>query len=57
MLVFDVTNVQSFAHLNNWRDAFIVHADIENPESFPFVVLGNKVDSDARKVYPSQHSV
>ena len=56
VLVFDVTNAKSFASLNNWRDVFIVHANIEKPESFPFVVLGNKVDSDVRTVYFMQHS-
>ncbi|KAL5517544.1 hypothetical protein EMCRGX_G003104 [Ephydatia muelleri] len=53
VLVFDVTNAKSFASLNNWRDVFIVHANIEKPESFPFVVLGNKVDSDVRTVSTS----
>eukprot|EP00731_Ephydatia_muelleri_P002841 Em0001g2841a len=54
VLVFDVTNAKSFASLNNWRDVFIVHANIEKPESFPFVVLGNKVDSDVRTKHVKQ---
>lgn len=44
VLVFDVTDPNSFQHLDSWRDEFAIQANARDPEHFPFVVLGNKVD-------------
>ncbi len=44
ILVFDVTNRKSFECLSKWREDFVFHADPEDPEHFPFLVIGNKVD-------------
>ncbi|KAJ3388208.1 hypothetical protein HDU84_000207 [Entophlyctis sp. JEL0112] len=44
VLVFDVNNKTSFDQLESWRDEFLVQASPREPESFPFVVLGNKID-------------
>jgi Ras-related protein Rab-7A len=44
VLVYDMTDAKSFDNLENWMDEFLVHASPKNPESFPFVVLGNKAD-------------
>lgn len=49
ILVYDVTNAKSFEHLGFWKDEFLIQANIKNPASFPFVVLGNKVDIDEAK--------
>lgn len=49
MLVFDVTNVKSFENLDSWRDEFLIQASPRDPEKFPFVVLGNKVDVEEAK--------
>jgi len=27
-----------------WKKEFLYHADVKDPENFPFVVLGNKID-------------
>ena len=35
---------KSFDTLDSWRDEFLIQASPMDPESFPFVVLGNKVD-------------
>lgn len=32
--------------MDSWRDEFLVQASPRDPENFPFVVLGNKVDVD-----------
>ena len=49
--MFDVTDYKSFDGLSKWREDFILYADPENPEHFPFIVIGNKVDkSNERKV-------
>eukprot|EP00658_Telonema_sp_P-2_P029299 TRINITY_DN222_c0_g1_i6.p2 TRINITY_DN222_c0_g1~~TRINITY_DN222_c0_g1_i6.p2 ORF type:complete len:215 (-),score=81.96 TRINITY_DN222_c0_g1_i6:471-1115(-) len=51
VLVFDMTNKKSFDALDTWRDEFLVQASPGDAESFPFIVLGNKVDlKDQRQV-------
>jgi len=49
VLVFDVNNVKSFETLDSWRDEFLIQASPRDPEHFPFVVLGNKVDLEDTK--------
>ncbi|GAB2233448.1 hypothetical protein Droror1_Dr00002671 [Drosera rotundifolia] len=46
VLVYDVNVVKSFDNLNRWREEFLLQASPHDPENFPFVVLGNKVDVD-----------
>lgn len=50
VLVFDVTSPNSFKNLDSWRDEFLIQASPRDPEHFPFVVLGNKVDLENRAV-------
>lgn len=50
VLVFDVTAPNTFKNLDSWRDEFLIQASPRNPEQFPFVVLGNKVDLENRAV-------
>ncbi|KAK0151683.1 Ras-related protein rab7 [Merluccius polli] len=33
-----------------WRDEFLIQASPRDPENFPFVVLGNKIDLENRQV-------
>ena len=49
VLVYDVSDALSFQKLESWRTAFLNAADIKDPQTFPFVVLGNKADLDAPK--------
>ncbi|CAI0423084.1 unnamed protein product [Linum tenue] len=49
VLVYDVNVMKSFDNLNNWREEFLLQASPPDPENFPFVVLGNKVDVDGEK--------
>lgn len=44
MLVYDVNSTKTFENLENWRDEFLMQASPSDPENFPFVVVGNKVD-------------
>ncbi|KAL0386967.1 UNVERIFIED_CONTAM: Ras-related protein Rab7 [Sesamum radiatum] len=46
VLVYDVNVMKSFDNLNNWREEFLIQASPSDPENFPFVVIGNKVDVD-----------
>eukprot|EP01090_Pellita_catalonica_P013254 TRINITY_DN3093_c0_g1_i3.p1 TRINITY_DN3093_c0_g1~~TRINITY_DN3093_c0_g1_i3.p1 ORF type:complete len:180 (+),score=36.17 TRINITY_DN3093_c0_g1_i3:205-744(+) len=50
ILVYDVTVAKSFESLDNWRNEFLVQANISGPESFPFLVLGNKVDQEDKRM-------
>ncbi|KAI4197300.1 MAG: hypothetical protein LQ350_006028 [Teloschistes chrysophthalmus] len=49
VLVYDVNNSKSFDTLDSWRDEFLVQASPRDPENFPFVVLGNKIDVEENK--------
>ncbi|XP_034691739.1 ras-related protein Rab7 isoform X2 [Vitis riparia] len=46
VLVYDVNVLKSFESLQSWHEEFLKQADPAEPEAFPFVVLGNKVDVD-----------
>jgi len=50
VLVFDVNVAQTFEHLDSWREEFLVQAAPRDPEKFPFVVLGNKIDLEHQRV-------
>ncbi|KAJ3055901.1 Ras- protein Rab-7 [Rhizophlyctis rosea] len=54
VLVYDVNNVKSFETLDSWRDEFLLQASPRDPENFPFVVLGNKIDMEEAKRQVSQ---
>ncbi|KAF1986483.1 hypothetical protein K402DRAFT_393544 [Aulographum hederae CBS 113979] len=49
VLVYDVNNSKSFETLDSWRDEFLIQASPMDPESFPFVVIGNKIDVEDSK--------
>ncbi|OWZ17234.1 Rab7 family GTPase [Phytophthora megakarya] len=52
VLVYDITNPKSFEKLDTWRDEFLAQAGPRDPDAFPFIVLGNKVDKEAdRRVH------
>ncbi|XP_063169601.1 ras-related protein Rab-9B [Candoia aspera] len=50
LLTFGVDDRQSFENLGHWQKEFACYANIRDPERFPFVVLGNKVDKVERQV-------
>lgn len=56
VLVFDTTAPNTFKNLDSWRDEFLIQASPRNPEHFPFVVLGNKIDLENRAVSVSLFS-
>uniref|UniRef100_A0A914I0V0 Uncharacterized protein n=1 Tax=Globodera rostochiensis TaxID=31243 RepID=A0A914I0V0_GLORO len=49
ILVYDVTSSLSFKCLESWRDEFLVLASPTDPDNFPFLVLGNKIDRDSER--------
>lgn len=50
VLVYDVTSSHSFKSLDSWRDEYLIQASPRDPENFPFVVIGNKIDLENRAV-------
>ncbi|CDH49017.1 rab small monomeric gtpase [Lichtheimia corymbifera JMRC:FSU:9682] len=54
VLVYDVNNNKSYESLGQWHDEFLLQAQPRDPDNFPFVVLGNKVDVDESKRMVSQ---
>ncbi|KAJ3158277.1 Ras- protein Rab-7 [Geranomyces michiganensis] len=50
ILVYDVTQPDSATNLVRWLSDFIRQADVQDPETFPFVVVGNKIDVVGRAV-------
>lgn len=49
VLVFDMTNPKSFDSLESWKDEFLIQSSPSDPDAFPFVVLGNKVDEKEKR--------
>lgn len=51
LLTYAIDDAQSFQNIAMWKKEFLYYADVKDPETFPFVVLGNKSDlSSERKV-------
>ncbi|CDY63374.1 BnaA09g55930D [Brassica napus] len=46
VLVYDVNDLKSFETLNTWHSEFLKQANPMEPETFPFVLIGNKTDVD-----------
>ena len=50
MLVFDITNKQSFDNVEMWKDEFFNKAMPKDPENIPTFVLGNKIDLEDDRI-------
>ncbi|CAO2841936.1 unnamed protein product [Amaranthus hypochondriacus] len=46
VLTYDVNVMKSFENLNRWREEFLLQASPSDPDNFPFILLGNKIDVD-----------
>ena len=47
--MYDVNQAKSFETLDNWRDEFLLQSSPKDPDNFPFILLGNKVDVEESK--------
>jgi Ras-related protein Rab-7A len=52
LLIYDMTKATSFHALKAARTEFLAEADLEDPDNFPFVVIGNKVDLHGERKIP-----
>lgn len=43
-LVYDITNTWSFENISNWKQSFLQKSMVQSPDTFPFMLIGNKVD-------------
>jgi len=50
VLVFDVNVAKTFENLDSWREEFLIQSNPKDPDSFPFVVIGNKIDLENQRV-------
>ena len=50
IVVFDVCLRKSFESLTNWMSEFVLQGEVQEVESFPFVIIGNKIDINQRQV-------
>ena len=44
ILVFDITNKDSFTNVENWRTEFLDQLNPPDAKTYPFLLLGNKSD-------------
>jgi len=56
-LVFDVNDEKTFENVNSWKEEFLLKAGIEDPQNFPFVLLGNKIDVENGRVVAKRKAV
>eukprot|EP01112_Ceratiomyxa_fruticulosa_P005945 TRINITY_DN1674_c0_g2_i3.p1 TRINITY_DN1674_c0_g2~~TRINITY_DN1674_c0_g2_i3.p1 ORF type:complete len:206 (-),score=35.47 TRINITY_DN1674_c0_g2_i3:1178-1795(-) len=54
ILVYDVTIPKTFEDVETWRNEFLVQSQILDPDSFPFVLIGNKIDQENERAVSSQ---
>jgi hypothetical protein len=52
-----VTISKSFDNLENWRNEFLVQANITDHFNFPFVLIGNKIDQEDQRAVCSTSSL
>ncbi|CAG9311266.1 unnamed protein product [Blepharisma stoltei] len=53
VMVYDITSSKSFDNISSWKDEFLSQSNPKNPENFPFVVLGNKLDKESERKVPN----
>ncbi|OMJ86735.1 hypothetical protein SteCoe_11671 [Stentor coeruleus] len=50
ILVYDITSKNSFDSIISWKQEFLNQCGPRQPETFPFIVLGNKCDLEKDRV-------
>jgi Ras-related protein Rab-7A len=54
VLVYDITNDQSFKQIEMWRSSFLEQSSPEETEKFPFLLCGNKSDLQTARAVSTQ---
>jgi len=56
LLVYDITDFSSFEGLSKWRSEFLNQSNPSEPDTFPFVVLGNKCDRELERAVSKERA-
>ena len=56
ILVFDLSDLKSFESIETWRNEFLNQLNPKDPDTYPFVLLGNKCDKIVIKKFKNQKS-
>jgi Ras-related protein Rab-7A len=48
---------KTFENLNSWREEFLIQAGPRDPENFPFIVFGNKIDLENSRVVSQKRAM
>ncbi|KAJ2137474.1 Ras- protein Rab-7A [Coemansia sp. RSA 1935] len=43
--------------MESWRDEFLIQVGPRDPESFPFVVVGNKIDMEGKRAVSQKRAM
>ena len=52
--MFDITSAESLETLKKWKSEFLSQSHVKNPDTFPFVVFGNKADRQEERQVPAE---
>lgn len=55
LFIFDISNLNSLANYEAWIS--LVRKEVENPESFPIIMIGNKVDLEENRQIQSEKAI
>ena len=55
LLLFDITNLYSLANYEAWVS--LVREEVDNPESFPILMIGNKLDLEENRQVQSKQAI
>ena len=47
--MYDITNRKSLDQLKIWKSSFLEKSMVVQPDTFPFMVIGNKADLDGQR--------
>ncbi|CDW78137.1 rab gtpase [Stylonychia lemnae] len=56
VLCYDITNKRTFENLDRWKEGFIENAAPYDIQTFPFMLLGNKIDKEYDRKVDSQEA-
>ena len=49
VIVYDITRRKTFESIVNWIELFLETGEVNDEETFPFIVLGNKADKESKR--------
>ena len=54
--MYDVNEEKSFDNLVSHKEDFILNGNVKTPETFPFFVVGNKIDEENKRVVSTKRA-